>query len=276
MLASTDCNAGLIPQRNERVIDGVELSYLEWGHEGKPMVLLHGITSSARTWWRVAPALAELGYHIFAVDMPGHGESQAVDRHKIPYIAGLIANLVRSLELSDIVLIGHSWGGITALEFARGNDADLLQKLIVIDPPLAMDPERSVENLPAFLEHVSDPPEITLPHIRAEHPDWHECDMLWKAEAYYQCRQTMVRGLFLDSGNWDAVDALSQLTIPNLLLVPDPENSVITAEQLDYVKQNTNAEYGKWIYVPNTSHNMFRGAGYEPTINAIRNWLNQH
>ena len=36
------------------------LSYLEWGSRGKPAaVLLHGITSNAQAWWRVAPALIE-------------------------------------------------------------------------------------------------------------------------------------------------------------------------------------------------------------------------
>ena len=91
------------------------LSYLEWGSRGKPAaVLLHGITSNAQAWWRVAPALIERGFHVVAFDMPGHGLSAAVERHGIDDIGGLIAAAIRSLELEADLVLGHSWGGAGA------------------------------------------------------------------------------------------------------------------------------------------------------------------
>src|SRR5579863_5899652 len=51
--------------------------YLSWGAEQTElptMLLLHGITSSAQSWVRVGPALADR-YRVYALDQRGHGES---------------------------------------------------------------------------------------------------------------------------------------------------------------------------------------------------------
>jgi pimeloyl-ACP methyl ester carboxylesterase len=41
-------------------------------------LLIHGVTSSSRTWWRVAPELVQRGYRVLAVDLRGHGSSPRV------------------------------------------------------------------------------------------------------------------------------------------------------------------------------------------------------
>src|SRR3982751_197816 len=111
MTTDQGCVAGLEPTRKTAQAGGVELSYLEWGERGAPLVLLHGITSSARGWWRVAPELARLGYHVYALDLPGHGQSQLTADHRIDQIARRIEDLVAALQLANPVVIGHSWGG---------------------------------------------------------------------------------------------------------------------------------------------------------------------
>jgi pimeloyl-ACP methyl ester carboxylesterase len=45
------------------------------GPEGPVALLIHGVTSSSRTWWRVAPELVRGGYRVLAVDLRGHGAS---------------------------------------------------------------------------------------------------------------------------------------------------------------------------------------------------------
>lgn len=53
---------------------GRRYSTLWWGPaDGRPVVLLHGVLSSARTLWRVGPALGATGRRVVAVDLPGHG-----------------------------------------------------------------------------------------------------------------------------------------------------------------------------------------------------------
>ncbi|MGH2816717.1 MAG: alpha/beta hydrolase, partial [Actinomycetota bacterium] len=57
----------------------VQLATRAWGDGADPSrpltVLVHGVTSSSRTWWRVGPALAERGFRVLAVDLRGHGAS---------------------------------------------------------------------------------------------------------------------------------------------------------------------------------------------------------
>ena len=54
--------------------------------------------------------------------------------------------------------------------------------------------------LPNYSAGLGDPPEVTLPTVRANNPDWHEHDFFWKGEALQQCRAAAVRGLFVGSG----------------------------------------------------------------------------
>ena len=53
------CFAGMKPERGEVRADGVRISYCTWENDGPDIVMLHGITSSAMTWWRVAPIVAQ-------------------------------------------------------------------------------------------------------------------------------------------------------------------------------------------------------------------------
>ena len=58
--------------------DDTHWATVTWGNPADPPVLLvHGVTSNAGIWWRTAPAIAAAGWHVIAVDMPGHGQTQA-------------------------------------------------------------------------------------------------------------------------------------------------------------------------------------------------------
>jgi pimeloyl-ACP methyl ester carboxylesterase len=105
-----------------RFFRGGQVHWEEWSsraahgqEEGRPVVLVHGISDSCRTWNRVAPALARRR-RVYALDLPGHGRS---DRHDAPYdvawYAGVVAEWIRALGLSDFDLIGHSLGGGIAM-----------------------------------------------------------------------------------------------------------------------------------------------------------------
>ena len=270
-----DCFAGLPPTRGYLQAGATRLSYLDWGGQGAPLLLLlHGITSSARGWWRVAPALAAQGYHVYALDLPGHGESDETGDHRIANIAALAGAAIRELGLDRPTLIGHSWGGATALTLAA-DDRALLARAVLVDPALRMTRATAEERLPFFLKGVGDPPEITLPTVRANNPDWHECDFFWKGEAFQQCRAAAVRGLFLESGEWDIADRFAQVDVPLLLLVADPQHTVIAPDALAAAERALRPDLGRMIAIPGTSHNMHRGGGFEPTMRALSAWLNE-
>jgi pimeloyl-ACP methyl ester carboxylesterase len=265
------CVGGLEPSRGQVHAGGIIFSYLEWGESGAPLLLLHGITSSARGWWRVAPELVALGYHVYAPDMPGHGQSQLVDAHRIDQIARRIGDVLDTLQLAKPVVIGHSWGGAVALELAA---SIVVARVALVDPLLALSSERGALRLPAYLEGLGLSPDATLPAIRAANPDWHACDFVWKGEALQQCRADAVRGLFIGSGDWDLTPLFSRIEVPLLLLLADPQYSVIAPATLSAVEEALRPDLGQVTRVAGTNHNMFRG-GFVPFMRVLLPWLSQ-
>lgn len=94
--------------------DGGELHVVEAGvPEGRPIVLMHGVT--LQWWvWSALITLLEDRYRILAWDMRGHGESRAgSDGVSLEATADDLALLLDELDLRDAVLVGHSMGGMT-------------------------------------------------------------------------------------------------------------------------------------------------------------------
>ena len=86
--------------------------------EGPPILLIHGITSSSRTWKRVMPRLAE-SHAVIAPDLLGHGRSaKPQGDYSLGAYASGIRDLLVALEVPNATVVGHSLGGGIALQFA--------------------------------------------------------------------------------------------------------------------------------------------------------------
>lgn len=108
--------------------DGGSVHALEKG-EGRPLVLLHGITLRSDVW---APQFHQLAdrYRVIAVDLRGHGTSRAGDAgFGIPRLGDDLATLLTELDLHDAVLVGHSMGGMTVMQFC-GDHTDVLDERV--------------------------------------------------------------------------------------------------------------------------------------------------
>lgn len=98
---------------------------------GTPVLILHGLFGSSDNFGSISRTLAaELD--MVLVDLRDHGRSPHTDRVDYPLMAGDVHALVTKLGLKDIVLVGHSMGGKTAINFAQRWPA-LLKHLVVID-----------------------------------------------------------------------------------------------------------------------------------------------
>jgi pimeloyl-ACP methyl ester carboxylesterase len=124
--------------------EGVRLHYLEWRPPRPPtwptLLLLHGLSSNARIWERVASRLPDL--HLIALDQRSHGLS---DRPMTGYTGAELtkdlAKLLHELGLERAVLVGHSWGATVALVFAATHP-DRTAGLVVVDGPVGALRER--------------------------------------------------------------------------------------------------------------------------------------
>jgi len=102
---------------------GLRFHYREYSppqDEGprRALVLLHGLASNSRWWSLVGPLLARR-FRVLALDQRGHGESDKPDTgYDFASVVGDLAAFVDTLELERPVVVGHSWGGNVALEYA--------------------------------------------------------------------------------------------------------------------------------------------------------------
>ena len=86
--------------------------------DGPPLLLLHGITSSAATWKDVIPQLAE-SHTVIAPDLLGHGQSaKPLGDYSLGAYASGIRDLLGLLKVESATVVGHSLGGGVAMQFA--------------------------------------------------------------------------------------------------------------------------------------------------------------
>jgi len=105
--------------------------YFKESGQGEPLILLHGLFGSSDNWYYIAQKLAAK-FHVFAVDQRNHGQSPHSSEMDYPSMAADVAELLAAQRLPSAVVLGHSMGGKTAMQFAL-QFPDLVGKLIVAD-----------------------------------------------------------------------------------------------------------------------------------------------
>jgi pimeloyl-ACP methyl ester carboxylesterase len=113
--------------------DGRRMSALVWGDAEPELVLIHGGAQNAHTWDTVAMALDR---PLLAVDLPGHGHSdapRATDRdERIPALAADVAVAIRQLAPRAAAVVGMSLGGLTSIALTTVAP-ELVRKLVLVD-----------------------------------------------------------------------------------------------------------------------------------------------
>ncbi|MBN8870704.1 MAG: alpha/beta fold hydrolase [Solirubrobacterales bacterium] len=112
-------------------IHGQPVTYHKMG-EGPPVLLVHGITSSSRTWKSVMPRLAE-NYTVIAPDLLGHGRSaKPQGDYSLGAYASGMRDLLVALDVPKATVVGHSLGGGIAMQFAY-QFPDRISRLVLVD-----------------------------------------------------------------------------------------------------------------------------------------------
>lgn len=100
--------------------------------EGKPFLILHGFLGMGDNWKTMGKYISELGYQVHLLDQRNHGRSPHSGEMNYLAMAEDIQEYCESHSLADIVLMGHSMGGKTAMFTAR-YFPELLERIIVVD-----------------------------------------------------------------------------------------------------------------------------------------------
>ena len=104
-------------------------AFLEWG-DGPPVVLLHGIGGAAPLWEATARGVA--GRRVLAWNQPGYGGTPLIDPLTFPALADALAD---ALPSPAVDLVGHSMGGMIAMEFAIRHPSRLRRLVLYATTP---------------------------------------------------------------------------------------------------------------------------------------------
>jgi len=109
------------------------LAYIVEGESDKTMLFLHGMGSSKEAWAKNISAFKD-EYTCIALDLPGYGDSDPLDEtYSIPIVASMVVEFIRSRNLREVILVGHSMGGQLSIE-VTSMVPDLIAGLCLVAP----------------------------------------------------------------------------------------------------------------------------------------------
>jgi pimeloyl-ACP methyl ester carboxylesterase len=196
-------------ERRVSLDDGASTTIERWGERGPIVLCVHGMTSSRRSWQRLAAHLDGRA-RVVAYDQRGHGESADVEgpmqlERGVRDLENVVASLGEPIDL----LIGHSWGGAIAI------DAGLripVWRVAAIDPMIRQAGSAWYEEyLEELRDHFSLEGAARDDRTRAENSGWHPIDLEAKVHAVHTMTVAPIEGLMRENPpeRWDLRGAIT-------------------------------------------------------------------
>lgn len=213
--------------------------YLRTGGAGPPLLLLHGLTGNGACWSPLARTLEDQ-FDVVMPDARGHGHSSTpLHGYRYDDHASDVVGLIRGLDLTAPVILGHSMGGMTAALVAS-QLGDHISAVILADPTfLSLQRQREVRDSDVVEQHrrlLSLDRGALVAETRARHPDRASEIVELLTEARLQTRLSAFD--VLTPPNPEYRQLVSTLRVPVLIVIGDrPVVSIEAAREL----QNFNA-----------------------------------
>ncbi|HEX8133861.1 MAG TPA: alpha/beta hydrolase [Actinomycetes bacterium] len=212
---------------------------------GPRAVLVHGVTSSSRTWWRVGPALARRGFRVLAVDLRGHGASSRPVAGLVA--ADLAADVAETVEDATgaagspgpapaagvsgpapaaappvDLLVGHSLGALVALELVTARPG-FARRLLLEEPPgpSSVDWVGLADGMEADRRRAVEDPEALRRDLEAENPRWPPGEAERRVADLADCNATAIAAALRPGVPFDLAGLLAAVRLPILLLLAD-------------------------------------------------------
>ncbi len=146
---------------------GMRLAHVDEG-EGPTVVMLHGEPTWSYLWRGVMGPLLEGGYRCVAPDLPGFGRSdKPTDPAWYSYDAhtSAVASLFEGLDLRDVTLVVHDWGGPVGLRVATTGLPERVGRLVAMDTGVFTGHERMGKRWQLFREFVTRTPKLPVGRV---------------------------------------------------------------------------------------------------------------
>ncbi len=109
----------------------MELFFRQVG-EGTPIIILHGLFGSCDNWLTISKPIAESGFAVYALDQRNHGRSPHSEIFDYNAMADDLMEFIDTHQINQPILVGHSMGGKTVMNFAI-RYPDTFSKLVIVD-----------------------------------------------------------------------------------------------------------------------------------------------
>jgi len=132
----------------ETVVGGVKLAWQQIG-EGPDLVFVHGLAASRAFWFAQYALPLSARFRCTMYDLRGHGYSdRAPSGYSSTALAAELAGLLDALEIERCDLVGHSYGGGVALEYAAAHAARVRSLTIMDTKVNALQPRQMLADMP--------------------------------------------------------------------------------------------------------------------------------
>jgi len=210
--------------RTVTVAEGLRLAVAEWGDsDDDAVVLLHGGGLSSGEWTDIGPRLAA-GRRVVSFDARGCGESDLDPqrRYGVRTIADDLGRVREALGLPSFVLVGHSFGAVTACLYAAENPT-IVRGLVLIDEgPANHTRPASLEDPPLTFATRAAAAAALARSLPNGFPDWYldarfttlpDGVLTWRSDMAGRVEWSHGGGEPLIPGLWPYVEMLSMPTI---------------------------------------------------------------
>jgi pimeloyl-ACP methyl ester carboxylesterase len=232
-------------------------------------VLIHGVTSSSRTWWRAGPALAGRGFRVLAVDLRGHGASPRGEAGLS--LADLAGDVAETVEGPVDLLVGHSLGALVALELV-GRRPGFARRLVVEDPPGpgSVDWAALAAGIEADTARAVADPDALRRDLEAANPAWPPGESERRVADLADCDGRAVAAAVRPGIRFDLAALLAAAPPPTLMLLAEEAlGSNLTG--LDRKAAIEALGHGTTRVLP-AGHSVHREA-LDPWLAAVDAWL---
>jgi non-heme chloroperoxidase len=248
--------------------DGTEIYYKDWG-TGQPIFFHHGWPLSGDDWDTQMMFFLQQGFRVIAHDRRGHGRSsQTPDGHDMDTYAADVAELVQSLDLKDVIHVGHSTGGGEVIRYVAKHGKGRVAKAVLISAvtPVMVKSDKNPDGIPlSVFDEIREGTAARRPQyfhdftlafygfnregvtvLQGVRDNWWRQGMMGGIKAHYDCVKVF--------SETDFTEDLKNTDIP--VLVMHGEDDQIVPFELTAVKAVKLLKQGKLILYPGFPHGM--------------------
>ncbi|WP_438397278.1 alpha/beta fold hydrolase [Caballeronia sp. DA-9] len=238
---------------------------------GEPLLLIHGVGMQAQAWYPQIDALSR-DFRVIAVDMPGHGQSAALDAEaELPQFVQWAVAFIEALDMGPVNVAGHSMGSLIAAGVAVTRP-DLVKRVAVLNGVYRRNDTARQAVLQRAAELRSGAIDIDTPLRRWFNEDEAQQVAARRVESWL--RSVDLQGYAtaytaFAKGDETYADGWRLIACPALVLTgsDDPNSTPLMAKQMAQAARNA-----KVVVIENERH-MVNLTAPDKVNRALQNWL---